>query len=77
MENDFALIELSEPFVFDRTVQPACLPQLDVLPGQVTWTSGWGRLTSGMKYSEAMSNAVKMQKDIQWMALNLITGQCF
>ena len=62
MENDFALIELSEPFNFDRTVQPACLPQSDVLPGQITWTSGWGRLTSGIEYSEAISDAVKLQK---------------
>jgi len=54
MENDFALIELSEPFKFDRTVQPACLPQTDVLPGQMAWTSGWGRLTSGFKLKKIL-----------------------
>jgi secreted trypsin-like serine protease len=49
-ENDIALVELSEPLKFDQTVQPACLPNSDVVSGQLTWVSGWGRLKAGKSF---------------------------
>ena len=49
MENDIAILKLSNPLVFNKYVQPACLPNLayPYATGETVIISGWGTLTEG------------------------------
>ena len=46
-ENDIALLELASPISFNNHVIPICLPRVDVEPGVLCATTGWGA-TEGM-----------------------------
>ena len=44
--NDIVLLELTAPFVFDTTVQPACLPKNTTylnISDSIGYVSGWGK----------------------------------
>ena len=46
--NDVAIIKLKTPLKFDENVQPACLPDPDLIPeetGNIGFVSGWGSST--------------------------------
>lgn len=43
---DIALVELSNPIIFDDDVQPACLPESsDNFGSETCWLTGWGATT--------------------------------
>ena len=51
-DNDFIILKLGSPFIFNEDIQPACLPSSkDYLGSESTedrcFTSGWGTLKSG------------------------------
>ena len=51
MDNDFVILKLGSPLVFNGDVKPACLPNANYLGTSSTedrcFTSGWGALSSG------------------------------
>jgi len=51
LQNDIALIEVDEPFLFNSHIQPACLPDLDETPYPFTkcQVAGWGYDSSRLR----------------------------
>jgi trypsin len=47
MDNDFALIELTEDVVMNECVGTVCLPEEDVEDQTMCYITGWGTLSSG------------------------------
>jgi len=57
LANDFAIIELEDPFQMDRHISTICLPQSGFVPNQQDcFASGWGKDSFGVagKYSVIM-----------------------
>ena len=46
LDNDIALLQVSDPIEFNRHVGPACLPENDFDSGTMCIASGWG-ITDG------------------------------
>jgi len=44
LNNDIALLKLSQDIQFNKYVQPACLPQKDVKPGHKCYITGFGKI---------------------------------
>jgi len=44
INNDIAVFELERPIVFNKYVQPACLPKKDVPVGTECYITGWGKI---------------------------------
>jgi len=44
LNNDIALFKLSKPIIFNKYVQPVCLPEADVKPGHDCYITGWGKI---------------------------------
>ena len=47
VNNDIALIRLKSSIPFCREVAPVCLPEVDVSPGKICVTTGWGSTVGG------------------------------
>jgi len=50
LNNDIALIEFNRPAVFNKNVQPVCLPEMgaaDIPVGTECYITGWGQYTIG------------------------------
>jgi len=44
INNDIALLELEKPILFNKYVQPICLPQADPAVGTECYITGWGKM---------------------------------
>ncbi|XP_041808535.1 transmembrane protease serine 2 isoform X2 [Chelmon rostratus] len=57
--NDIALLKLSEPLKFTRTVKPVCLPNadMDISAGNQAWITGWGTLRSSGPTPDRLNQA--------------------
>ena len=47
VNNDIALLKLTNEITFNNYVSPACLPDKDVVKDTICVTTGWGETQSG------------------------------
>ena len=43
LRHDLAMIVVSEPFVYNINVKPACLPKFPIKPGNICYATGLGK----------------------------------
>uniref|UniRef100_A0A8D2ZJN8 Transmembrane serine protease 2 n=1 Tax=Scophthalmus maximus TaxID=52904 RepID=A0A8D2ZJN8_SCOMX len=58
-DNDIALLKLSTPLTFTKTVKPVCLPNfgLNLSAGHQAWITGWGTLSSSGRSPNTLNQA--------------------
>lgn len=58
-DNDIALLKLSSPLTFSKTVMPVCLPNagVDLSAGREAWITGWGALRSSGPSPDKLNQA--------------------
>ena len=48
VDNDFALLKLETPLVYDENIRPACLPERSLEIGEMGTILGWGKTREGV-----------------------------